>query len=79
MLNSSSKNLCCVSEGRVYLATNISDNCTQPLLNELDLLDVFHDEDDEDEMMIWYQQCFGPRDPPSITWQELIIPLLGYG
>ena len=70
---------CCYFENKTI--TKLSpedahDNCTV-LDSELELLEIHGD--DHDQIMFWYGECFGPRDPPEITWQELIIPLFVYG
>ena len=72
-----SSSVCCVTGDNGvehYAADQVPPNCTL-LTNELDLVSMFQD---TDTIMTWYQLCFGPREPPPISWQELIIPLLVY-
>ena len=58
-----------------YSDEHLPETCHN-LETEMDLVEKFND---SEQLMFWYQQCFGPREPPPITWQELILPLLLYG
>lgn len=76
MLNSSFG--CCFLPNNTiikYSLENVPESCSD-IETEMDLVTTIND---SEQLMFWYQECFGPREPPAITWQELIVPLLLYG
>ena len=74
----SASNSCCLFPNSSVVTYDkvLPTNCS-PLLSDVDLFHILPN--DTDLLLYWYGLCFGPMEPPAITWQELLPPLLVYG